>query len=148
MSLALYGVSLTVPALEFLPVSDSSNPSVPPADSVQEIWSGREILMLGWLAIFDMQIAWYANPLHLINLGLMAGRMWRLNTAISALTLAVGLNTLLLFWQEIAIGMAEDGRLQSLHIGFYCWITSLSIPVVWNSWQWWVASTHSKASSE
>ena len=148
ISLALYGISLTVPALEFLPVRHPSIPSVPPTDPIHEIWPGWEILMLGWFAIFSKQIAWYANPLHLINLGLMAGQIWRLNTTISGLTLAVGLNTLLLFWQEIPIGMTENGQLESLHIGFYCWITSLSIPLVWNSWQWWVASAHSKASLE
>lgn len=141
ISSALYGVSLAVTALEFEP---ASNPLIPPSDPEAYIWPGWKVLLMGYLAIFNQQIAWYANVLHFFNLGLMAGRLWRLNIALCILALVVALNTLLLFQQEIPMnGAGSTMQLHSLRIGFYFWMTSLSIPLLWNMWQCWMDSSRS-----
>ena len=146
ISSALYGFSLAMTALEFAP---ASNPLIPPAEPEAYIWPGWQILLMGWLAIFNQQIAWYANLLHFFNLGLMAGRLWRLNIAMCIFTLLVALNTLLFFQQDIPMnGAGSTMQLHALRIGFYFWMTSLSIPLLWNIWQCWMGSSLSSTSSE
>jgi len=146
IGLILYGISLAVTALEFKPVE---NPSLPPEDPERYIWSGAEILILGWFAILNKQIGWYANPLHFCNLGLMAGRLWKFNIAMGIVTLAVALNTLLLFHQELPTSIAGHlMQLRSLHSGFYFWMASLSVPLLWNCWQYWMELSHSKTPLE
>lgn len=146
ISAALYGISLSVTALEFAP---SRNPLIPPQPPEAYIWAGWRILGMGWLAIFYKQIGWYANLLHFCNLGLMAGRLRKFSTVLGILTIAVALNTLFLFHQEIPLnGAGSMMQLRSLQSGFYFWIASLSIPLLWNCWQYWIASSRSETSLE
>lgn len=146
ISSALYGISLAMSALEFAP---ASNPLILPAETALYVWQGWRILIMGWLAIFSKQIAWYANPLHFCNLGLMAGRLWRFNIILCLTTLMVALNTLFLFQQEIPLnGAGNTMQLASLRPGFYIWMTSLSVPLFWNIWQFWVASNRSTVPSQ
>jgi hypothetical protein len=139
MTLALYGLSLAVPAFEFVQLGDRK----------LQIWRGWEILMLGWLGLFYWQIGWLANHLYYINLVLVWKRFWRSSVILGIITVAVGLNTLFLFSQKIPYnGAGATMQLRSLQIGFYFWIVSLSIPFLWSCWQLWTGASRSQGSSK
>lgn len=122
-SLFLYGLSLVLPALHFVYV-------VPPGETT---WQGFELLMTGWLAIFYGQIGWYANPLYYVVFWLTVARLWRATAIVSGVTIAIALNTLLLFAQEIPYSAAGSlMRLKFPHVGFYVWMASFLIPFVWS----------------
>lgn len=134
LSLVLYGLSLAVPAFEF----------VQPYNRGLENWYGWKVLLMGWLGVFFYQFGWLANPLYIVNLGLLAKRLWRPTTILGIVTLAVGLNTLFLFNQKVPYdGSGATAQLKSLQIGFYFWIVSLSIPFLWSCRQLWLGSSPS-----
>ncbi|MGD1908000.1 MAG: hypothetical protein ACFB0C_18700 [Leptolyngbyaceae cyanobacterium] len=132
LSLALYGLSLALPAFQFLNRGEFN--TVP--DGALTLMPGWEVLALGWLGIFVLQFAWFANVAYLVSLGLWLGRAWRAGTILGLITIGLGLNTLLLFVQELpSNGAGAKMYLQSLQPGFYCWMLSLLIPVLWCRWQ-------------
>lgn len=134
LSLALYGLSIALPAFEFLNRGEFN--TVP--DGALTLMPGWEVLALGWLGVFIYQFAWIANIFYLVSLGLWLGRVWRGMFILGLITVGLGLNTLFLFVQEIpSNGAGATLHLQSLQSGFYCWIISLSIPLLWSSWQLW-----------
>uniref|UniRef100_B8HZP2 Uncharacterized protein n=1 Tax=Cyanothece sp. (strain PCC 7425 / ATCC 29141) TaxID=395961 RepID=B8HZP2_CYAP4 len=131
ISLILYGLSLAFPAFEFL---HSRGPRI-------EVWPGWQVLFMGWLGIFFYQVGWYANPLYIISIGLWWGRVWKGVAVLGTIAIVLGLNTFFLFYQRVyADGAGATLQLQSLKIGFYFWIVSISIPALWSCRQLWLAS--------
>jgi hypothetical protein len=144
LSLALYGLSLALPAFDFLNRGEFND--VP--DGALTLMPGWEVLAIGWLGIFVWQFAWFANIAYLVSLCFWLGRAWRTAAILGLITIGLGLNTLFLFVQELpSNGAGATMYLQSLQPGFYCWIFSLSIPLLWCSWQLWQGRHNSQVSS-
>ncbi len=119
LSVALFVLACVTPCLE---MSRKSDP----------VWYGLRILSLGWLGILVGQVAWFANPLWLISVLLLASRKWIAAIIFSGLALLVAANTLLLFVMPLPAdesGMNKTS-LERFRIGFYCWLASLAVPFV------------------
>lgn len=145
LSFALYGFSLALPTFQFLNRGEFN--TVP--DGALTLMPGWEVLALGWLGIFVLQFAWFANIAYCASLGLWLGRAWRPAVILSLIAIGLGLNTLFLFVQELpSNGAGAKMYLQSLQPGFYCWMLSLSIPLLWCSWQIWQGRHNSQVASE
>ncbi len=117
ISLLLFVLACATPCLE---MSQKSDP----------VWYGLRILVLGWMGFLAGQFAWYANPLWVIGLCLLAFRKWSAAVIFSGLSLLFALNTLTMFVMPLP---ADESKVNTtslvrLRIGFYCWLASLAVP--------------------
>jgi hypothetical protein len=119
VSLLLFLLACVTPCLE---MSQKSDP----------VWYGLRILVLGWMGFLAGQFAWYANPLWLIGLCLLAFRKWSAAAIFSGLSLLFALNTLLMFVMPLPADESKVNTtsLMGLRIGFYFWMASLAVPFV------------------
>lgn len=118
-SLLLFALACATPCLE---MSQKSDP----------VWYGLRILILGWMGFLAGQFAWFANPLWVIGLCLLAFRKWSAAVVVSGLSLLLALNTLALFVMPLP---ADESKVNTtslvrLRIGFYLWLASLAVPFV------------------
>lgn len=84
-------------------------------------WHGSEVLLLGWAAVFDGSIAWYANIILIAALALYLASS-RLCFAFSFVALFIALTAFL--YQEIWNDGDSPQFMASYEIGFYLWLLS------------------------
>lgn len=120
-ALALYVGACLAPALEFQHNGGRT-----------ELKSGYELLLLGWLAVFAGQFAWFANPLlagSLVCLGLKRSTSAAI---LAVLALVFAAQTLVLFGQTLPADEANVSQLalKRLAAGFAMWIGSIFLLLI------------------
>ena len=135
-SLSLYALSLASPAFLFIKTLalTGSNTASP------DVWSGLNVLLIGWLGVLILQFGWLANPFYYLSLYFLRARRWQAVIASSGIAIVIAVvNTLLLFKQTVPgdEGGVTKLNLQRLELGYYLWATSLLIPFIWSLAQVW-----------
>lgn len=125
LSLALYALACAAPALHLGQVPREPRWGSGP-DSVMAGW---ETLLLGWLAVFSLLPAWFANPVLACSLVCVGLRWWR-GAAVLALVALLLAATLLLF-NRLHVPANEGGTadfiLRRPLIGCYLWLGSMLV---------------------
>ena len=123
LSLALYALACATPALQF-----RSEPAGAPISLEPQI--GLSAAFGGFLGVFGLQFAWFANPILFCTLFCLALRRWRAALGLALLTTLVAANVLLLPGQSIPnIEGTEFYRvmLERPLIGCYLWVASILV---------------------
>ncbi|WP_107314114.1 hypothetical protein [Burkholderia metallica] len=84
---------------------------------------GWEVLLTGWLGVFDGICAWLANPLVLAAWLLTAKRYRTQAVVLAVLALLFGMS----FLAQQRISVNEAGDVEPVHldaIGYWCWLAS------------------------
>lgn len=119
--LGLYAISCCLPALEWR--KDQSGP---------DIMLGLRALAVGWSGLFAGVTAWYANPVWLVGLALLAFRRTNLAAAAGVVALLIGLTVFRDIDRELP---GDEGNVTKTAIvrvlpGAYMWFASLAaLPV-------------------
>ena len=122
-SVAMFVGSLFLPGLGFDPVSPGTT------------WPGWALLLGGWLGIFSCCPAWFANPLYLIGLLVLAldkpaGHLARLCLLAAPV---VGASVVIMVIRGVPSdesGIPDHWTHAHLKSGFYLWMTALAIAAV------------------
>ena len=95
----------------------------------ESVMDGFSALVIGWMGPLYGQFAWYANPLLFFAALALLLRFWKTSIVLIVLTLLLAMNTFQLSTQEIPVdeALTATEHMQSVAIGFYLWITSISI---------------------
>lgn len=90
---------------------------------------GLSALVIGWMGPLYEQFAWYANPLLFFGALALFLRFWKTSIVFIVLALLVAMDTFQLSTQEIPVNEALTAteHLQSVHIGFFLWISSIVV---------------------
>ena len=97
----------------------------------REVWTGVELIAMGWMGLTLGQYGWLANPAVLIALLLAMRGRTSLAIIFSFIAAALGLHTLWLLGHEIKLGDEPFNtvRVVSLGAGYYVWMTGLLQPL-------------------
>jgi hypothetical protein len=90
-----------------------------------EVFKGFEVLILGWLGVFQLTFAWFANPLLVLAMVRLHRRPWAAFFLTSAgLGLAISSLNFKVTWidQRYASHASVD-----LELGFYLWVGSFAV---------------------
>jgi hypothetical protein len=115
LSVLVYVVSLFLPAVVYN-TGLAGNPDL-----------GYEILLQGWLGVFQGIVAWYANCLFLFGLLYLYLRMYKLATYFSLFALALGLQSLFFSVKYLDESGVNTATVDHLGPGFYLWMLSFAL---------------------
>jgi hypothetical protein len=94
-------------------------------------YPGYMCLLIGPLAVFEWDFAWFANPLHLLASRLFLAGKDEAAGRLGFYALVLASNTLIHFWSgNVVVGDNCCGPLDTLGVGFYCWVASLLVVFV------------------
>jgi hypothetical protein len=98
-------------------------------NGTRDVMLGLRALAIGWSGIFAGIVAWYANPLWLLGVGLS---LWKKPTAgivLGVIAMAIGYTTFSLVGRELP---GDEGNVTKMTVvrilpGFYVWMGSLGL---------------------
>ncbi|MBC8085999.1 MAG: hypothetical protein H7Z40_01940 [Phycisphaerae bacterium] len=118
LSPAVFLVACCLPSLE-LRVSDGT----------KDVMLGLRVLAIGWSGIFAGVLAWYANPVWLLGVGMTFWKKPTVGIIAGIVALAIGYTTLSLIGRALP---ADEGNVKKMTVvrilpGFYVWMSSLAL---------------------
>jgi hypothetical protein len=92
------------------------------------VWSGAQLLGLGWLGVLSGQFAWLANFFWLGSMGFTLGRRPMIALALAVGAVAIGLHMLALPGMVIPLdeGGVNQTSAAALAPGAWVWISALA----------------------
>ena len=115
-SIALYLLSLALPAIEEVELGVAPNP-------------GFAILATGWLGFMFLQMGWFANVFWVLGLIFLVRRRWKAAAILGAIAVVVAADSFVLY--ETGFPSDSGGSLEvALRYGFYVWWASLWVLAV------------------
>ena len=107
----------------------------PPHVPTEYVVTGLDSLVNGWVAPWAgvPLLAWYANPLWLVGLVLVARGAHRAARYVLATALVLASTTLLLFWQGLpseAVASGATSHLERPLVGFFLWVGAMLVPLL------------------
>lgn len=92
--------------------------------------SGLDLLLGGWLGIFVLQFAWYANCFYSLDILLLLLRKFKAALVVGIIGSILASHTFAWYWQKICMNEGGVGysTLDHPELGFYLWYSSLLIP--------------------
>lgn len=116
LAILMFAASLATPALKL---------------SEGEVYSGLELILVGWYAIPYGTLGWCANPLLMVSLALFLSRQWTIAIVSTALTILASLTTFTLWFLPVhGQGFSRRGFVYYLsrpEVGFFLWVGSMLV---------------------
>jgi hypothetical protein len=117
VSILFYAISLTQPAYHVV----NGNPRL--------VYSGWNVLTIGWLGAFEGKFAWFANPV-LVSVWIFAAK-GRNSRAIATASVALLLALSFLLNRQISVDEAGHyGQIIHDGLGYWCWLASIALAFV------------------
>ena len=118
VSLVLFAIACCLPALEF---RNSSAPN--------DVMFGARALVVGWSGVFAGVMGWYANPVRLAGLVLIAFRKPKLAALAGVVSIAIAASTFSHIGKELPGDEGNVTRTTIIRLlpGFYVWMGALVI---------------------
>ncbi len=86
--------------------------------------TGFEVFVAGWMAIFDFDIYWLANPISVLAIIFFLFSRIRISLILSSISLIFAIVFLILVKMENS-PIESIGKITSMEIGYYFWLASI-----------------------